>query len=83
MRQYREHFVAFLDILGFKAFIDHATCETIYQIFETIHARSRSSMNYNGFQIQAFEAMQHKILSYYFLIKPFNIFAKMCYNITG
>lgn len=63
MRQYREHFVAFLDILGFKAFIDHATCETIYQIFETIHARSRSSMNYNGFQIQAFEAMQHKILS--------------------
>lgn len=63
MREYREHFVAFLDILGFKAFIDHEACETIYQIFETIHARSKSSLNYNGVQIQAFEAMQHKILS--------------------
>lgn len=63
MREYREHFVAFMDILGFKAFIDHETCETIYQIFETIHARSKSSLNYNGVQIQAFEAIQHKILS--------------------
>lgn len=63
MREYREHFLAFLDILGFKAFIDHEECETIYNIFETIHARSKSSMNYNGVQIQAFEKIQHKILS--------------------
>lgn len=63
VREYREHFVAFLDILGFKAFIDHEACETIYQIFEIIHARSKSALNYNGFQIQAFEKIQHKILS--------------------
>lgn len=63
VREYREHFVAFLDILGFKAFINHEKCETIYQIFETIHARSKSSLMYNGVQIQAFEAIQHKILS--------------------
>ena len=63
MREYREHFVAFLDVLGFKAFIDHEECETIYKIFETIHARSKGAMNYNGVQIQAFERIQHKILS--------------------
>ena len=63
MRAYREHFVAFLDVLGFKAFIDHEECETIYKIFETIHARSKGAMNYNGVQIQAFEKIQHKILS--------------------
>lgn len=53
----------FLDILGFKAFIDHEECETIYQIFEVIHARSKAALNYNGFDIQAFEKIQYKILS--------------------
>ena len=63
MREYKEHFVAFLDILGFKAFINHEKCENIYQIFETIHSRSKSSLMYNGVQIQAFEAIHYKILS--------------------
>lgn len=63
MRTYKEHFVAFLDILGFKAMINGVGCEDIYQIFTEIHSKSRASMNYNGFDIHAYEHLHHKILS--------------------
>lgn len=63
MKEYRDHFVAFLDILGFKAMINSNTCEEIYEIFTEIHSRSKSSMNYNGFDIDAYQHIHHKILS--------------------
>ena len=63
MREYKEHFVAFLDILGFKNLIIKEESETIYQIFDEIHSRAKTSMNYNGVQIKAYEKIQHRILS--------------------
>lgn len=63
MREYKEHFVAFMDILGFKELISHETCESIFQVFHEIHNRSHASLNFNGVQIEAYEKIQHRILS--------------------
>lgn len=63
MQEYREHFVAFLDILGFKALINNSACDEIYDIFKEIHQRSKASLNYCGVQILAYEHIHHKILS--------------------
>ena len=63
MPEYKEHFVAFLDILGFKSMITHSDCNDIYGIFSEIHKRSNASMNYAGIHIHAYEHIHHKILS--------------------
>ena len=63
MPEYKEHFVAFLDILGFKSMINNFECGAIYDIFAAIHKRSKAFMNYNGVQIGAYEHIHHKILS--------------------
>jgi len=63
MHEYKEHFVAFLDILGFKSMINHSSCSEIYGIFSEIHKRSKASMNYAGVPIHAYEHIHHKILS--------------------
>jgi hypothetical protein len=63
VRTYKECFVAFMDILGFKQQILSSDCETIFQIFSEIHLRTKASMNYNGVQIDAYEHIHHNILS--------------------
>ena len=63
MRGYREHFVAFMDILGFKELITHETCEAILQVFHEIHSRSHANLNFNGVQIKAYDEIHHRILS--------------------
>ena len=63
MREYREHFVAFLDILGFKQLITHSSCDEIYNIFETIHNNSSDKLIYNGVEIGAYQQIRHMILS--------------------
>lgn len=63
MRQYKEHFVAFLDILGFKNLIVNSNCNDIYSIFDEIHSKSNASLNFNGVQIQAYDHIKYKILS--------------------
>lgn len=62
-KHYKEHFIAFLDILGFKELITREECETIYTIFGEIHSRSKASLKYNGVQIDAYNHIHHKILS--------------------
>lgn len=62
-KHYKEHFIAFLDILGFKELITSEECDTIYKIFDEIHSRSKGRMNYNGVQIEAYNHIYHKILS--------------------
>lgn len=62
-KQYKEHFIAFLDILGFKELITREGCDMIYKIFDEIHSRSIGRMNYNGVQIEAYNNIYHKILS--------------------
>jgi hypothetical protein len=63
VRTYKECFVAFMDILGFKQQIISSNCETIFQIFSELHLRTKASMNYNGVQIHAYEHIHHNILS--------------------
>lgn len=63
MREYRDHFVAFLDILGFKALLHQSKCDDIFSIFQVIHEHTKSSLVYNGVQIQAYEHINHMILS--------------------
>ncbi len=63
MREYKDHYVAFLDILGFKNILDQYECEEIYSIFDTIHKRSSVSLIWNGINISAYSQIKHKILS--------------------
>lgn len=63
MREYKEHFVAFMDILGFKELIEKEECDFIYHIFNEIHSNTKKRMNYNGKDILAYEHIKYKILS--------------------
>lgn len=63
MPKYQEHFVAFLDILGFKSLLKDRTCEEIYSIFEVLHKKTQGRRNLNGVEIQAYNYIRHTILS--------------------
>lgn len=63
MPEYKEHFVAFLDILGFKSLLKDASCEDIYSIFEVLHKKTSGRHNQNGVEIQAYNHIRHTILS--------------------
>ncbi len=63
MKEYKSHFVAFLDILGFKELITKRKCDEIYPIFGKLHEKAKSQLNYNGVQIKAFDHIRHMILS--------------------
>lgn len=60
---YKEHYVAFLDILGFKTLLKTTSCEEIYSIFEVLHKKTHAKLNQNGVEIQAFNHIKHTILS--------------------
>lgn len=60
---YKEHYVAFLDILGFKDLLKSASCEELYSVFEVLHKKSHGKLNQNGVEIQAFDHIHHTILS--------------------
>ena len=62
--EYEEHFVAFIDVLGFKELLTtKATCEEIYSIFEHLQNNSRTTMFYNGEDVEAFDHVKHYIMS--------------------
>ena len=61
--EYVDHYVAFLDILGFKSIIDRFPCDEIYSIFSELHRRSKASLNINGVQVKAYDHIRHMILS--------------------
>lgn len=63
MHEYHEHYVAFLDILGFKALLKSASCDDLYSIFEVLHKKSHGHLNQNGVEIKAFDHIHHTILS--------------------
>ena len=63
MPEYKEHFVAFLDILGFKSLLKDTSCEDIYSIFEVLHKKAHGRRNQNGVEIYAYEHIHHTILS--------------------
>ena len=63
MYEYREHYVAFLDILGFKEHLKKNSCETMYSIFDVLRNKTRKQLNLNGVQIEAYEHIKYTILS--------------------
>ena len=63
LKNYSEHFVAFLDILGFKSLLNNTGCDDIYSIFEVLHKKTSSRRNQNGVEIEAYHHIKHTILS--------------------
>lgn len=63
MPEYKEHYVAFLDILGFKELLRSASCDEIHSIFDVLHKKSHGRYNLNDVEIKAFEHIHHMILS--------------------
>ena len=63
MPEYKEHYVAFLDILGFKELLSSASCDEIHSIFDVLHEKSHGTYNLNDVEIKAFEHIHHMILS--------------------
>lgn len=64
VREYKEHFVAFLDILGFKHTIQNYQCNDIYKILKEITSEMRGPKpRWSGIVIEAYEHIHYRILS--------------------
>lgn len=63
-REYIEHYVAFVDVLGFKDFLDKdAPCEEVFSVFESLRNNSHSSLQINDEKVKAFDEVKHYIMS--------------------
>lgn len=64
VREYKEHFVAFLDILGFKHTIQNCQCSEIYKILNEIRLEMIGPKpKWSGIVIDAYEHIHYRILS--------------------
>lgn len=63
MHEYKEHYVAFLDVLGFKEHLKKNSCEAMYSIFDVLRKKTHKQLNLNGVQIEAYEHIRYSILS--------------------
>jgi len=62
--EYKEHYVAFLDILGFKEMLDEKTsCEDVYSLLAELKKNSHTSLFYNGKDIPSFDYVKYYIMS--------------------
>lgn len=61
--EYKDYFIAFIDVLGFKKLINEKSCEYIYEIFSDLHLLTKDNLVYNGKYINAYDKIKHKILS--------------------
>ena len=61
--EYSEHFVAFLDILGYKDLLETASCDEIVNIVNGLEKIKNLSKEYCGVPIEAYEHLNYKILS--------------------
>lgn len=62
-REYKDHYVAFLDILGFKSYLARSSCSEIHAIFDILRKKTNRELNLNGVQIEAFKHIRYTILS--------------------
>ena len=63
-REYVEHYVAFIDVLGFKDLLEKdASCEEIFSVFESLRNNSHSGLRINGNKVDAFDEVKHYIMS--------------------
>ena len=64
VREYKEHFVAFLDILGFKYTIQNCQCNEIYKILKEITTEMKGPKpRWSGIVVDAYEHIHYRILS--------------------
>lgn len=63
MKNYKNCFVAYLDIMGFKSLLSDNSCDDIYMIFDVLQTKSKAELNYCGNDIQAYQHIHHTILS--------------------
>ena len=63
MKEYIDHYVAFIDILGFKSILATLSCDEVYPIFDVLETKTKASLNFNGVQIDAYNHIKHIILS--------------------
>ena len=61
-RRYRDCYIAFLDMLGFKALIDRSNCDDIYQVFSKIDLPSDNIVD-NDDIIMRMDEIKMKIMS--------------------
>lgn len=63
-KEYKNCYVAFLDILGFKYMIDHEKCNYIFSIYSLIKkAVEKANFNLNNSDIKAFNEIKYKVMS--------------------
>lgn len=62
-KEYRDCYVAFLDILGFKNMINNFDCNKLYGIFKSIMDASRTTAKVNDKEVEAFGYIEYLIMS--------------------
>lgn len=62
-KEYKECYVAFLDIMGFKNLVMTEECNYIYDIFQRIKINSQTKFNLNNTFIEAFFSVKHYVMS--------------------
>lgn len=63
-REYKEHFIAFLDVLGFKKMIMTDDCNELYSIMKEVKLTACNyKCSWGGIDIAAFQHIHYRILS--------------------
>lgn len=63
MKEYKDCYVAFLDILGFKNMINNKSCNDLFEIFESIKASSHTCVELNNEDMEACKHIEYTIMS--------------------
>lgn len=61
--EYKDCYVAFVDVLGFKNIIQNGSCEEIYSIFEDLSITGRMRFMYNEDEVIALNDVRYMIMS--------------------
>lgn len=63
-RTYEEHYVAFIDILGFKELLTSNTaCEDIYAVFQSLQDNAHTGLSVDGAKVEAFDKVKYYLMS--------------------
>lgn len=63
-KKYEDHYVAFIDVLGFKEMLDsNAACEEICAVFESLQKNAHSGLSVDGQKVPAFDEVKYYLMS--------------------
>ena len=63
MREYKECYIAFLDLLGFKNTVNNEACETIASFFDEIQHEYIVTVNETGLPLMDYSKITRKVMS--------------------